>query len=286
MSTQIPENAVWKFFDSANPSGDALHFYHANGFTAGVYTPLLEQLADQYQVSALNFRATWPDIGAPGRGINWQSYADDLIAFIETHYQDPIIGVGHSMGAACTVLAAHKRPELFKSLVLIEPAMVSRRLALLLKIMPSAIVKALEPTRGTLNKRDQWPDKAAYIDHSKKFRGNRRFAEETFLAMGESNIYPTSEQNWRLAYPKVWEAHNYTTAPNIMKPLTQLKMPCVGIRGKPSIFFSDAVWQQWRKQSPHHHFFENLDYGHLFPLENPKSCYQLIQKGLSLLAQS
>jgi hypothetical protein len=53
-----------------------------------------------------------------------------------------------------------------------------------------------------------------------------------------------------LAFPKVWEAHNYTQPPNVVDNLERLNMPCVAIRGNPSLFFTEASWQEWQNRIP------------------------------------
>ena len=160
MVQNLPRNAIWKHF---NGDGEAAHFYHANGFPLGVYSPLLSKLSQKFKLSALGWRATWPGMGPPPKRRDWQLYADDLIAFIEHHCQAPIIGIGHSMGATCTILAAEKRPDLFKTLVLIEPAMVSRSLAKLIRLMPKALMNIFEPAKSTLKKPDFWPSREAFL---------------------------------------------------------------------------------------------------------------------------
>ena len=183
MNKGLPNNAIWKHY---NGKGELAHFYHANGFPLGVYTPLLSQLSQKFNLSALAWRATWSDIGKPPKSRNWEIYADDLITFIESQYKNPIVGIGHSMGATCTVLAAEKRPDLFKTLILIEPAMVSRPLAKLVRFIPKFVMNKIEPAKGTLKKPDTWPDLESYLDYCKRFRGYKRFNDEAFKSMAES----------------------------------------------------------------------------------------------------
>lgn len=51
-----------------------------------------------------------------------QGYADDIIEIIEAMNLEDCVFVGHSVAATMGVLAAEKRPELFKSLVLVAPS--------------------------------------------------------------------------------------------------------------------------------------------------------------------
>ncbi len=258
-----------------------MHFYHANGFSLGVYSPLLGHLSRKFNLSALAWRATWPGVGMPPKRRDWQIYADDLITFLEGHCDVPVIGIGHSMGATCTILAAEKRPDLFKSLVLIEPAMISNFLAKLVRFIPERLMNRIEPARGTLRKPEIWPDRESYFAYCKKFKGYKRLDNEAFDAMAEYGVVKTRDNKFRLSFPKSWEAHNYTQAPNVMENLERLKIPCVAIRGNPSIFFTEAIWKEWQTRCPATVFKQDLNYGHLLPLENPSTCYDLIDAGLS-----
>ena len=279
--SKLPNNAVWRTYHG---NGEPAHFYHAAGFPLDVYSPMLSNLGRTFKLSALGLRATWPGIGPPPRRRDWQLYADDLIAFIEQQYQSPIVGIGHSIGATCTILAAEKRPDLFNALVLIEPAMVSRSIAKLVRIMPKILMNHFEPARSTLKKPDCWNNRDEVLSYFKSLSVYKRFNDEALDAMATYGVVETQEGRFQLVFPKVWEAHIYTQPPNVMHNLERLNLPCVAIRGKPSVFFSDPFWKEWQARCPNTVFKEALAYGHLLPLENPSACCGLIHAGLSDIA--
>lgn len=264
-------------------SGETIHFYHANGFPAGVYQPFLQTLNQDFDVYALQSRATWPDMPAP-QHTNWHIYADDLIEFIEK-LGKPIIAIGHSMGASATVLAAGKRPDLFKALILIEPAMVSLPMSLLLQTMPKKIINDLRLIKGTANKPDTWSSKEEYLTYIKKFKGYRQFSDESFHYFSD-NAIKQKNGKFKLLFPKQWEAYNYTNPPYLMRDLTKLdklNIPTIAIRGKPNMFFSHKLWDRWTKVQKKAIFLENENFSHLFPLEGPEECMTLIKQGLKQL---
>lgn len=261
-----------------------LHFYHANGFPAGCYSPILSGLNEDFDVYALKGRATLSQGDHPSHQ-NWQGFADDLIGLIEKIGQ-PIIAVGHSMGGSNTVLAAIKRPDLFKAVVLIEPAMVSFPLSLLFKIVPTRLIARSKLITGTLNKKDNWESPEEYLSYIKKFHGYRGFQADTFDAFCMHAIKEQEDGRFHLAFPKVWEAHNYTMPPYLipkLRQLDQLNIPTVAIRGHSNLFFSDGLWQAWRSAQPKAIFLQDTRYSHLFPLEGPRDCIDAIQKGLEQL---
>ena len=276
----LPEGAFSLNFGS---TGEIAHFYQANGFPLGIYEPLLSRLGQKLSISALAMRASWPNIGPPPRKRTWDIYANDLIAYIEATFDHPIIGIGHSMGATCTAMAAAKRPDLFKSIVLIEVAMLSRPLAKLASITPKVIMEMIEPSKSTLKKTDSWHSRNEFEENCKNNPVFKRFSKEAFEALVKHALSETQSGDFEYAFPKSWEVHNYTQPPNIMPILESLDVPTVAIRGKPSMFFSEAMWEEWKSRNESTIFLENTQQGHLFPIENPQSCSELIHKGLAAL---
>jgi pimeloyl-ACP methyl ester carboxylesterase len=267
-------------------SGEPVYFSHANGFPAGVYGQFLHTLNKKFDVTALQSRATHEDAGDPEHA-DWHIFADDLIRHIETQGK-PVIAIGHSLGASSTILAAIKRPDLFKALVLIEPAMLSLPLSLAFKLLPKKIINDSKLVQGTLNKRDTWSTREEYLSYIKKFKGYQKFNDQGFSDFAE-NALRDSNGILSLAYPKAWEAHNYTLAPYLMKELgklDKLDIPTVAIRGKPNLFFSNKLWVKWRSKQAAAMFLEDEKFSHLFPLEGPEECTALIQKGLTALGIS
>ncbi|TKB46360.1 alpha/beta fold hydrolase [Thalassotalea mangrovi] len=275
----LPDNASFQFYSG---KGEDLHFYHANGFSSATYQPFIKALTQSFNVSALDSRAAWPDIGKPPKSRSWQIYGEDLIAFIETHYDAPIIAVGHSLGASSTIYAANMRPDLFKALVLIEPAMVKRSVATAIKWMPDALLKYIDPVKTTLKKQDRWACRQSYREYCQQRRSFQRFHPQSFDAFVEHSVIDDGNEV-TLRFPKAWEAHNFSRPPYMLKEISRISVPTVAIRGKPNLFFSEEIWQQWQKCQPDALFLEDLQHGHLLPLENPESCYRIIVKGLELL---
>ena len=270
-------------FPSQN-QGEIIHFYHANGFPAGAYMPILKRLSENFEVYALKGRATLPNSGTPSH-TDWHIFADDLIQLAEK-FDQPIIAVGHSMGASSTVLAALKRPDLFKALVLIEPAMVSFPLSLLFKLVPKRIIARSKLVTGTLNKQDNWGSRQDYLSYIERFHGYKDFKKETFDAFCENAIKEDEDGRYKLTFPKIWEAHNYTMPPYLISKLGQLdklNVPTVAIRGRTNLFFTDGLWKSWRSAQKKAAFFQHKNFSHLFPLEGPEECIELIEAGLHQL---
>ncbi|MEO6348235.1 MAG: alpha/beta hydrolase, partial [Aquaticitalea sp.] len=136
--------------------GDDAHFYPGNGLQNGVYKPLLNLLAEKYNLTSLAYRASWQGSPKQKNQVDWNVYADDLISFLDQKYKKPITAIGHSQGATATLMAATKRPDLFKELFLIEPVSVTKAQEIAIGLVPYFIKKKAEPFKSGLKKKPIW----------------------------------------------------------------------------------------------------------------------------------
>ena len=103
-------------------SGPPLHLAHANGFPPGAYRRLAEALATRFHVIALVTRPLVPG-SDPAAMRDWGDLAADLRRELLARGDGPFVGVGHSVGAVTTMMAAAADPGLFRSIVLIDPVL-------------------------------------------------------------------------------------------------------------------------------------------------------------------
>jgi pimeloyl-ACP methyl ester carboxylesterase len=104
--------------------GPALLVSHATGFHGHCYEPVAHALAEHVHSVAFDYRGHG-DTPKPAGAVDWQRYGDDAEAMavwmVEQQGGRPVDAFGHSMGGACLLMAARRRPELFRRLVLFEP---------------------------------------------------------------------------------------------------------------------------------------------------------------------
>jgi pimeloyl-ACP methyl ester carboxylesterase len=106
------------------PTTAPLLIAHATGFNAPAYGPLAEALADRFDVWGVDVRGH--GLTPPAAGdVDWNRYGDDALAAAEWLSEQssgaPLVGFGHSMGGTATLMAADRRPGLFRALALYEP---------------------------------------------------------------------------------------------------------------------------------------------------------------------
>lgn len=101
--------------------GPTILYSHATGLHGRLWAPLARALPG-YHAIALDYRghgdATEPASGS----YDWGGFRDDALACIDTLPTDqPLRGVGHSMGGAVLLMAEMARPGTFRALALYEP---------------------------------------------------------------------------------------------------------------------------------------------------------------------
>jgi pimeloyl-ACP methyl ester carboxylesterase len=109
-------------------TGLQAHLLHANGFCAGTYSPFVKHLTGDLHLMASDIRGHGASqLPSSQRIRHWSIFAEDLKALIEKAMSPPVIGMGHSLGAVTTYIAAAKYPRLFSCLILIDPTILPRR---------------------------------------------------------------------------------------------------------------------------------------------------------------
>ena len=99
---------------------------HATGFHGPAYLPVADGLTPRFHTFGLDFRGHGDTEVPPGWQVDWQGYGDDALAVADAMATMPggehgLITFGHSMGGAALLMAAHRRPSLFRLIVLFEP---------------------------------------------------------------------------------------------------------------------------------------------------------------------
>ena len=99
--------------------GPALAFAHAAGFCRGTWAPVIEDLHYDGSTVAWDHRAHGGS-AVPSLPIDWWDTARDTLAVLADS-RPPIVGVGHSLGAASLLMAEILSPGTFAAIVAIEP---------------------------------------------------------------------------------------------------------------------------------------------------------------------
>lgn len=254
------------------------HFYGGNGFTTGVYLPLLTKLSEQFTITSLALRGYWHDLPTVKK-LTREEDADILIDFLEKTQDKPIVGIGHSQGATATAIAAAKRPELFSELYLIEPVTFTKSQTQMMNAAPDEVKITQEPFKSTRAKQADWESISAYYDYLRAHRAFKRINDAHLYEFAKHSLVQNKPGHYRLMFAPEQELASYFDTPFVtdaLQDLNALSLCYTIIVGKPSLFISDEVRKVWQQLVPADSIIELSDNGHLLPMEAPEQCASLI----------
>lgn len=106
--------------------GDPVVFVHGSMSDRRMWDDQLRALGDAYRVLAYSRRYHWPNEPIPHEtDYSMVEHTDDLIALIHALGRGPAHLVGASYGGFLSLLAAIRAPEAVRSLVLVEPPVLT-----------------------------------------------------------------------------------------------------------------------------------------------------------------
>ena len=255
--------------------GAPLHFAAANGYPPGAYRAFLEPFAESHEVVAGLHRPLWEAPPELESFRSWDVLGKDSCQLV-SQLQHPVVSVGHSMGTAAILIAAIQRPELFSSIVLIEPVLVPRRYLFVLSFFRRFRPEVIPLVKRTLSRVDRFSSRQEAFDHYRPKRVFKKISDEVlwdYVQHGTKEIGPGV---FVLAYSRDWEARCYTLVYNLWRLLPHLRVPTLAIRAQDSNTLAASSWNKWRAMALDVDFVEIEDAGHLVPFEKPDQLASII----------
>ena len=260
--------------------GAQAHFLHGNGFCAGTYTPFIRYLVNDLHILASDVRGHGgSDQPRVERVRHWDIFAKDLKNLIEQKMSPPVIGMGHSLGAVTTYMAAAKHSHLFCAIVLIDPVILPRRLLWLLAAVKSLGLGGNIPlVKKARRRRRNFKGKQEALRLFAAGRGIfKNWSKEFVHAYLECGLLEKDEQTAVLKCDPELEAQIFESIPlNVWRYANKIKCPVLAIRGELSeIFFADAA-QRLGDIVADYELQTIPGTGHFPPMEKPQESANLI----------
>lgn len=260
-----------------------IHFAHANGMPSRVYQPIFDILAEQFTVEYI------PTLGLDENGKvtcpvdnHWKSLTKHVIDSVKKTKKKhgvAVIGMGHSLGALCTLQAMYKAPKLFVQSVLMDPPLIYGHTNLIwhaAKLLSPKIVDKMSPAGVSKHRRDVWDsrEQARELLAPKAFFKN--FDPRTLEGYIQHGLRDQADGTVTLTIPKEVEVAVFKTNPSLywLKPNRPPKKPVTLLIGDRSQFYERQFPQKIQKRLSIP--FKLHEGGHMFPLEHPDSVAQLI----------
>ncbi|MBS7662672.1 alpha/beta hydrolase [Pseudomonas lalucatii] len=263
------------------PSGKPLlHFLHGNGYCGRVYEPMLERLAEDFDLWLCDVQGHG-DSDHGGRFHGWNRSAElALEAFAQGRGAFggvPVHAAGHSFGAVLSSLMLAQQPQLFQRAVLLDPVLFTPAM---IGVMALSDVVGLS-RRNTLaskarKRRRLWPDRLAAhaaLHGRGMFRGWTEAAFEAYI----NHALRDTEQGVELKCRPSREADIFASFPKRLWPsLAKVQTPTQVLYGQASYPFVAKSVARWCAGNPHVHA-QVVPGGHCFMQEQPDAAAERVR---------
>jgi pimeloyl-ACP methyl ester carboxylesterase len=279
---------------------DILHFSHANGFPASTYRTIFAELADDYEICAVECFGHDPRFPVTR---DWPHLVDQLLEDIDARRPDDakVWLVGHSLGGYLSLMAALKRPQWVKGVVMLDSPVIAGWRSNLLRISQwTGLDTRLSPAAATKNRRTHWPSRE---DAWRHFHAKSAFArwDERMLSdyidfaipaeagsggglnnmSGMNEAASATNGPRKLAFDREVEFRIYKTLPRTLgaRVAHGVPVPVGFIAGTHSKEVRQVGLDMTRRIVGGH--LEWIEGSHLFPMEHPVETARALQRTLN-----
>jgi pimeloyl-ACP methyl ester carboxylesterase len=266
-STGGVELAVHDLGGPPSHTAPVVLFAHATGLNARVWEPMAAALRDRFSCLAVDFRGHGLSELPEGADVEWPRMGEDVEAVLCSELiapEQPVHGVGHSMGGAALVLAASATGPRLRSLWLYEPIIAGPGL------MPAT--GGDNPlAEGALRRRASFPSyEAAYENYSSKPPLNE-LAPDALWGYVLGGFAEQPDGTVTLRCTPSTEAAVFRAAPasgawDVAATLTQ---PTEVVSGREEAFGPGSYAPLLVAELANARLLERGDLGHFGPLEDP-----------------
>ncbi|SAL43179.1 alpha/beta hydrolase [Caballeronia choica] len=270
---------------------DIIHFSHANGFPASTYRTIFAELADDYEIRSVERFGHDPRYPVTR---DWPHLVDQLLDDIgsvrygERPTQPKVWLVGHSLGGYLSLMAAMKRPQWVKGVVMLDsPVIGGWRSSLLGVSQWTGLDERLSPAAATKNRRTQWASRDEAWRHFHSKPAFARWDERMLSDYIDFAIPQTGANGGRtLAFDRHVEYLVYRTLPRTIgaRLARGVEVPVGFIAGTQSKEVRQVGLELTRRIAGEH--FEWIEGSHLYPMERPIDTARAVQRMLNALSES
>lgn len=242
-----------------------IHFAHGNGFPSLCYGQLLQALEKRYCCHYINKIGHDPHFPVTD---NWHNLTQEIIASIQRQCQQPVIAIGHSLGGVLSLLAAFRKPQLFKAVILIDsplPGLFKSFIIRWAKLL--GMIDKITPAGRSKNRRSHWQTKEQLYAYLKSRPLFKTFTENCLLDFMKHGTYQTAE-GYQLGFDPHIEYLMYRTVPHdLPNYLAPLSIPTALLYGTESSVVKPA--DVHHMQNHYHIQCFKMPGTHTLPMETP-----------------
>jgi pimeloyl-ACP methyl ester carboxylesterase len=264
-------------------TGSPVLLSHATGFHAHCWEPVAHALNSRHHVVGLDHRGYGDAETVDPTTMTWDQYGLDALAaarHLYAEHNEPIIGIGHSMGGASLLMAAHSEPHLFKALFVFEPIVFPPP-------DPDAGERPDSPLpAGARKRRSRFPSFEAAIENfaaKPPMAAFNAVAREAYVRHG---FKPTPDGDIELKCLPEHEARTYETGgiSGAWDSLPAITTPVWVLSGAIAPFQPSAFAITVAQRIPGSTYVRWDEVGHFGPLEKPELLAQYVSSVVPTLS--
>lgn len=247
-----------------------LAFAHANGIPGHSYDTFLAPFQERFDVRVVECLGQDPRYPVDK---DWLSLSLELEEFLAP-LPKPIVGLGHSMGAVLMFWVAHRHPDWFQALIMLDPPVANGPQVALLRLAKlTGFGNRLSPARKSKGRLDywaNWDDVQSYFGSRALFKAFDPRSLENYLQAGLER----HGDGWRLRFRPEVEVAVFQATPTGVTRLPRLQVPgaLITAEGSPDLFQNGG-----RRHARRHRMKRLFAPGsHMYPLERPESSAKLV----------
>ena len=263
-------------------TGSPVLLSHATGFHAHCWEPVAHSLNSQHHVVGLDHRGYGDAETVDPATMTWDQYGLDALAaarHLYAQHNEPIVGIGHSMGGASLLMAAHGEPHLFKALFVFEPIVFPPP-------DPDAGERPESPLpAGARKRRSRFPTFEAAIENfaaKPPMAAFNAVAREAYVRHG---FKPTADGDIELKCLPEHEARTYETggSSGAWNSLPAITTPVWVLSGAIAPFQPSTFAITVAERIPASTYVRWDEIGHFGPLEKPELISQYVATVIATL---
>ncbi len=261
-----------------------IHLLHGTGFSAMTLAAMASQLPHDWSIWLTDAPghggSTQPSIKMP----DWQKMANTIADAIylqaNVKVDGPLIGIGHSMGGVLTLMAAHKYPDLFSEIILLDPVLFQNEMIIAQQLMRlTGTWRHRAMVKSVANRTSVWPNLEAMKKNisSKSFYKAWQPQVISDYCQYSSIKCNESDEAVKLSCAPSWEASIFGSYPTgLWRAVRNTSLPVTILVAKNSYFFIPRAVKRAAKMNKNIQW-QTFGEKHCFPMEQPRETAKTIE---------
>lgn len=256
---------------------NVIHFSHANGFPASTYRTFFAELGDRYELRYIERIGHDPRYPVTR---DWPHLVEQLVDDIGRSCEEPVWLVGHSLGGYLSLMAALKKPQWVRGVVMLDSPVIAGWRSSLLRISQwTGLDERLSPAAATRTRRTSWASREEAWRHFHAKPAFARWDERVLSDYIDFGMPQSSPDGTRtLAFDRHIEYMIYRTLPHTLgaRLVHGSPVPVSFIAGTRSREVRQVGLDATRRLAGER--FEWMEGSHLYPMERPIETARAVQR--------